>query len=394
MKKLLPILVLTILVPFAYAEIPARFFETTFEVGMSASNDYFPLSAIYQNPLVIDFGAMANALPSDGFTLAAGETSEMGFNLRLSPKFRMGLFFGTEATGFASLPQSLFALISQGNTLDQTYAGNLDTRGDIFAETGAWFGTRLFGVDLTVRPAYYVPILHIGDSSATYTVRSSSDGTTTANVQATIPVYSAIPLNTPIDGSAALGNLLRSGGVDLTLGAEYPLLKWLTLGVDMVHIPIVLATLNQRTVYQSDFSLSMNDLMANYSSSSLYQTSQSSSSVSDTSSITVARPFELGTHAIFYPFSSPIVSLTPSVGIGMYDGTYMNAGLKTELNLGNCLILYLSSQLLDRLWNQQVGLNLNLRLLELDFLVGSQSSDFKSSFDSGISATLGMKFGY
>jgi len=394
MKKTLTILILASLAQFACAEFPDRIFEVTADVGLSASNNYFPLSDMFQNPMVIDFNAMDKALQSDGFALTAGGTGELGINLRLSPQCRMGLFIGTDATGFTSLPKSLFDLISQGNTLDQTFSGNLDMRGDVFAEMGAWFGTRILGFDVTVRPAYYIPIIHVGNSSATYSMQTTSSGAMTANVQANVPVYSIVPLNSSIDSSSILANLLRCGGVDLTLGAEYPLFNWLALGVDLVHIPIILATLDQRTQFQYNASFSMNNLLANYSSNSLYQTSQSSSAVSDTDSTTVARPLDLGVHAVFYPFSTPILSLTPNIGMGIYDGTYMNGGLKAEMNFRGWFVFSLSSQFEDRLWNEQVGMALNMKLFEIDVLVGGQSSDFQSSFTCGVSASVGAKIGY
>jgi hypothetical protein len=105
------------------------------------------------------------------------------------------------------------------------------------------------------------------------------------------------------------------------------------------------------------------------------------------------RPIELGIHAVYYPFRSHILSLTPNIGLGIYDGNYMNAGLKAEANLGNWIVLFLQSQLEDRLWNQEVGLNINIGLIELDLLVGGQSSDFSTSFTCGVTGSLGMKIG-
>jgi hypothetical protein len=393
MNKIALSLILASLVGAAYALSPDRIVEVTAQAGVSASNNYFPLSDVFQNPLVIDLDAMAASLPSEGWTLALGGAGEVGINLRPSPYFRLGFFAGAEVTGFANLPQSLFALVSQGNALDQSYTGSLGLRGDVFAETGMWFGTRILGLDVTLRPAYYVPLLHVGNSTAAYTLESGSDGSTNATARASVPVYSAVPLNSTTGISPDLDRLLHSGGVDLGLEAEYPVFKWLTLGIDFVHIPILLARMDQETLFQYDYDFSMSNVLANYSSSSLYQTSQTSSAASSTTPITVARPLDLDFHATIFPFSNPVLSLTPSIGLGVYDGTYINEGLKAELNLGDWFILSLSSQLEDRLWNQELGVDLNLRLFEVDLLVGGQSSDFQASFNSGISASIGIKVG-
>jgi hypothetical protein len=79
----------------------------------------------------------------------------------------------------------------------------------------------------------------------------------------------------------------------------------------------------------------------------------------------------------------------------MYDNVYTDFGLKMQLNLAN--ILYLKTMMLreDEVWYQQVGFTLNVRLIELEAMVGTSSTSFLSSYTmSGLYAMIGLRVGF
>ena len=100
-------------------------------------------------------------------------------------------------------------------------------------------------------------------------------------------------------------------------------------------------------------------------------------------------------NAVFMPLRNEFISLEPNLDLGVYKSVYVDAGIKVKFDLFNILALTASSNYEDMIWKEQLGLMLNLRVLEVDFLVGSQSDDFVKSFaGAGLGASLGMKFGF
>jgi hypothetical protein len=209
-------------------------------------------------------------------------------------------------------------------------------------------------------------------------------------------VYSVVPLETTPTASAVLSNMFKAGGLDFSVGLEYPLFPdLLSVGGELKNIPLWPARLEERTSLQATYQFSMADAASNYNDpNSLYKITQSNSFKSDKSPILVLRPFKLGTYATYLPFGSPIVSLTPSLGVGVYGWVYPEFGVKAQANLWHWLVFELNSKYEDQLWKQKLGMNLNLWLFELDLGVTAQSQDIAKSFGGGLSASIGWKAGF
>jgi len=395
MKKLTAALTLVFVTTFASAWIPDRIFELGTDVEVGMGNSYFAFGDFFQDTLVLDLNKMASNLSGDGLAIAIDARTKNFMNLNLSPDFRLGLFFQTNSSGYSSVPKAFFELAAKGNALDQTYTGTLKMRSDVTAEMGAAFGTQLFGFDLRVGTSYFIPLVHLEQPKATYSWRSNSDGTMVADVVADLPVYSVIPLENGVDAGKVMSNLFKSGGLDFSVGAEYPLFPDLLLvGGELKNIPLWPATLQERTRFQSTIQFSMADAASNYNDQSkLYQTTQTSSFKSDKGSVMVLRPFKVGTYATYLPFGSPIVTLTPNLGLGVYGWVYPEFGVKAQVDLWKWLVFQLASQYEDQLWKQKMGLNINLWVFELDLGVTAQSQEIAKSFGGGLSANIGLRVG-
>lgn len=395
MKKLLAALSL-LFTASSVSGIPDRLFEFGQDVGAGFGNSYFSAGDLLQETLVLDLTELAIVLPDDGLAVSLDERFKLFANLNLSPEFRLGLFFQMEGSGYSSIPKEFFELAAQGNLLDETYKGTMNLRGDLTTEMGATFGTKLFGFDLKVGSSYFMPLFHLEKPTATYTWRTSSDGVMTADVAADLPLYSVVPLDSPVAPSVFLSKMFQSGGLDFSVGAEYPLIAdLLIVGGDLKNIPLWPARLEDRSRFLATYQFTMTDYASNYGNSDKLIHSLSSSSFrSDKAPILVLRPFKLGTHATYQPFGSPIVSVTGNLGLGVYSWVYPEFGIQYQLDLWKWLVLQLATQYEDQLWKQKLGLNLNLWLIEFDLGITAQSQNIVRSFGAGFGATLGWRIGF
>lgn len=394
MKKLAAILCLSFTATWASA-IPDRLFELGTDATIGVGNSYFAFEDFFQPTLVIDLNEMADSFSDQGLAFSTDAKLKSFFNLNLSEDFRLGFFFQTGASGYSNIPKAFFELAAQGNELDKTYKGVMNLRGDLTAELGASFGTQLFGFNTTVGTSYFIPLVHLEKPTAQYTFKTSSDGKLMANVDADIPVYAVSPLEEGLDMNSALTNLFKSGGLDFSVAADYPLLPgFLIVGGELQNIPLWPARLVDRTLMKATMEFTMNDLANNFDSGSLTQTDSSQSWESDKAPINVLRPFKMGTHAVFTPLGDPILAVIPNLGVGVYGDVYPEFGLMAEANLWKWLIFRLGTQFEDRLWKQKAALNINVWLLEIDLGIAGQSQEIGNSFGSGVSANVGFRVGF
>jgi hypothetical protein len=102
-------------------------------------------------------------------------------------------------------------------------------------------------------------------------------------------------------------------------------------------------------------------------------------------------------YAVIRPFVSDFFNVKPRVGFSVftiYDEFCFNAGVEAQLHILRFLFLTLNESYRDKLWRHQLGVGVNLRYVELDFILGLQSQDFIDSFKvKGFNAGFGLRFG-
>jgi len=410
MKKLS---ILAILILLAVSSLSAetkrfddarRYFEIGADANAGGSNNYFNMSDIFQEVLVLDFNLMADELSDNGLSVGVDAGASAYANLNLK-NFGLGLYTGTSAIAHSSIPKSIFELLSGGNEIGKEYSGDMNIRGDAFVSSGVWFGTNvptpIGPFTLKVSPAYYVPIFHIHEPTTSYTLVTNADGSTTAKGQVDIPVYTAIPgqkLEDDTMTSDDVSEALSSGGLDISASAEYQLLPFLGLGARIQNLPLSAAELSYRTRIVSTFEMNADPVLEDLDaveSGDFITTSEENEFYHDQDSVKVYRPFKIGFTADFRPLNSRILSLHPNLDFAVHDGAYADVGLKAQSNLLNIFIFEASTNYEDRVWKQRAGLTLNLRVLEVQVLAGGQSEHFGKSFTgAGFNMMVGMRMGF
>ena len=409
MKKYIIFATLIFITMFSFAAEPKRFGDARryIEFGVDAQaafdNNYFTLGDFFQETLVIDLDLMAEEMSENGLSLSLGANVDLYGNFNFK-NFGFGLFTNIEASGYSSIPKSIFEILSEGNTLGKTYSGDLNLRGDTTIETGAWFGTKIgtpIGkISFTFKPTYFIPVMHIHEPTTSYTVLSNTDGDFRASGTVDIPVYTAIPgaaLETGEDINGYVSEMLSSGGLDFAVSADYALLPVLNVGARIKGLPLFPARMKYRTRVIGEYTVEMDPLLADsdaLESGDFVTTTNEYDFYHDEKNLQVFRPFKMGVTALYKPFRNNFMTLHPNLDLVIYNGVYVDAGVKLQTSLANILIFKLSSNIEDMIWKQQAGIILNARILELEVAAGFQSADFIKSFQgAGLNFMLGIRAG-
>ncbi|MDR0472435.1 MAG: hypothetical protein LBH43_02020 [Treponema sp.] len=374
-----------------------------FEIGLvnldiGIANNFLAASEFFQETFVIDMDEFKKGL-------------NMGLNFMISPfhfqynkddNWGFGLATNVEGALFANLSGDMLSISEAADKVS-------DIGGGIFAETGvnAFFHVKQFKVK--VKPALYFPIVYVKQPAMSYTRKTitQNDGTreTVLDVSWTMRAYTIGSFENMDNGF----NISAAPGIDINLGAEYPLAKVLGLsdkfkfldfdvGLDFVHVPFIPATMKDYMETSGSIGTGNEPLdILNIDQEKLINIS--GDPVYGQDSFAALRPFKMLAWADWRPFESPIFTLTPLFGFAinpLYNEVFsIESGLKARLDLDNMFMVTLGINYEDRLWKNSIAFALNLRAVEFDLGLDIRSQDFLKSWQgSGLGVVLGLKFGW
>ncbi|MDR2633163.1 MAG: hypothetical protein LBC51_06025 [Treponema sp.] len=405
MKKRISVVLLVLSLGSLWAEKPRRYVEAGFILGAGFANNYLKYADFFNDEHIIRINF--NQMGRYDFNLVSDMAAQTFLNVS-GERFSVGVFTGLEGMFYGSISKQLFKLLSDGNTGSYSKA-DFAFGGAVFADTGINVETQLGKLRLRISPAVFLPLVYIPKPKKTaLTIRTGED---TMSITGTVAldIYSPVKLGSGGDLSvdmSGLSQVMDSGalGFDLTLGAEYPLASMLDAGILVSHIPIGLSRLSHQAKMQAEFGF--NDQVSE--ASLLDQLKEGN--VDDILHIGdpefsfsrgvfyVSRPMRFDLYSRI-KFIGNLLVLRPHAGLSLFtpygDLPCFNAGLEGQFNVWWLLQLSLSSGYEELVWKHRFGLILNLRVVQLDLGLSTQSQEFTESFAlSGLGLSLGMHVGF
>jgi hypothetical protein len=364
--------------------------EITFGNNLMSASDFL------KKEIVIDLDKLNDKIDENG----------MGFGLNLdfqavqinvNPLKRWGGGFGAGITGRFDfvIPKELLDLIAKGNADNPVSKGDFAISGSVFYEIGLNFHAQLPVLDgklsIGVDPAYFSPLLYIPDSKIAYTL--DTDNKLGLTAKGNFTAY------TPVNSDEIKSeDFFKSGGVDLSLSAEYALFTRLDVGLAISRIPVVPASLDTGYNYTVDVKMKEIIDVNNIPPGDLITTDVSQGDFTNLERIDIRRPLRFDLYGIFRPLTNDLLSIRPNIGfttLNASEETYINFGGRFSLDLGRIFLFYIDTGLEEGFWRHKAGFELNLRVFELDLEAGLRSQNYLASWmGSGLSVKLGLAFGF
>jgi hypothetical protein len=368
--------------------------------NLEFGNNLVGMGDIFKKQIVIDLDQMSSRIGDKGaaFGFGFGVTP---LRINVSPTPRWGGGAGTSTAGRfdLSIPKEFLDLIAEGNDGERANtSGEFAISGSLFYEIGLnvhgtlpFFGGKLsFGVD----PAFYSPLLYIPRSNINYTLetRDRIRVAVGGNYRVYTPIYTK---------SVDIGDVFGSGGVDVSLSAEYALFTRLDLGLSISHIPMLPARMSkgyELSIPHTDI-IDVTDLNEIDPDNLIKDIEiKGDDDYVSLPALTIFRPMRFDFYNIYRPFKSDIFSVRPNIGFTVLtasEETYLNMGTRITMDLKRLFVLYFDSGLEEGLWRHKLGFELNLRAFELDLEAGMHSQDYLRSWAAtGLSVKLGLAFGW
>lgn len=410
MKKILSIICALCIVTFAFAEIdpPHRYFEIGTEVHVGVSNNWFSVPDFFQETLVVDLNKMADNL-SSGLTLDALLDARVNVAINGGKVFRMNIFAGAYGQGMVNISQEMLEFLANGNanTPNNTITAELGTDINAYVEAGVRFQSIIKNLGISVTPTVFVPVAYVPQVVATGKVEPQEDGSMIATGKADIKAYSVVPLNDPTN--IDINALLKDVGVDFSIGAQYAILPSLDVGLEVLHIPALAASLRNEASFSlnADYKVNpvLNSAMGDTDTDGKYFEGSYEMSEITYTTLTepkkIRRPIEAVLMTEWRPFGEWF-DVNGSAGYVFGENHNFKFAVGAGFHLlrmsklgGHMLDFNIKSGYQDRIWTQQAQLIWNLRALELEFNVSSRSANFLSSFmGTGLGAGFALRVGF
>jgi hypothetical protein len=389
---------------------PHRFVETGVDVHGSFANSYLRTGDVFKEKIVIDVSKMAGDL-GNGLGLFLDAHAKTFINFNLGAVWGFGLFTGVDVLGQFNIPQSMVELLSEGNQLDKTYSDSLGLGAAVFLETGLWASAKIRRIKFTVRPAYFLPLAYLSNPRVNYAFALKDNGSITLSGKYNVDMYTSLSRDSvdvinsqgfnslgDLPGTINIADMLRKGGLDLVLRAEYPVYHNFIVGATLGHIPLVAAQLTDRYSISGGFEINktLEDVLNNDFD---FPPDIEMTDEYGTDEKAILRPFKIGVDAVYRPFNIRLITLKPKLALvfnSIYDApVYLDFGVTGELNLADIFTIDVGTHLEDLVWKERVGLTLNFRILEITAGVTTQSQQFLRSFQgAGFGLDAGVRIGF
>ncbi|BDC94540.1 hypothetical protein [Treponema bryantii] len=362
-----------------------RFFEIKAGTELGASNNLFTVNELLQKDLIIDLPQLADECPDNGFNIRAGAKPiwEMNFNI---VNVHVGLSAGLELYESMSVGKDLFDFLGNGNSVGDVITFSLDNDADVFAFSHLDIGIKFGRLKVEVQPAVFIPVVSMRGGGAKATVVNGSDGSLDVSMDMNMDVYSFTGLSIEdnkinFDIGKISAALTKGFGFDFGLGLSWDLTKSFTVGLTS-RIPIVPGTLGYKSNIQwgMDYSVKVSDY------ENPEKTEREKTVTNEYTTLTIHRPLKVNIYAD-KDLLGTLFNARAGVGFGIrrpftsdaifYPEYYLGIGL----NLINAFKLNVSTEYKDQVFIHQLGTTINLRLVQFDFGISTQSPNFIKSME-------------
>jgi len=370
-----------------------RIKDRTVEIGflqgrIGFANNFLSTSQIFKERMVIDLDDLGNGFKVN-FDL---NFIPLSFNYTAKDReWGFGFYTGLEAMGALDLSGKMLTLNrAKNDKSDIVGAAFIDVKGSSF------FKVKPINTKFKVNLSTFYPLFYI-DPNISYSLDNSGKSTK-IDIDYKLRIYT--PVSMEDDASSAITS---SPGVDIQLGAEYPLAQALGLtekfgfldfivGLDLLNIPIIPGEMKSYTEMAGriggEKEIDIDDADIVNTEDNKYGNSPKK----------IFRPFKMLAWADWKPFDTIPVSFIPTLGFAInpmyHEPGSLEAGVKARFDLANMFITTLGTGYYDRMWKNSIDLIFNLRFVEFNFGVDFRSQDLVKSWSGGgFGANFGFKFG-
>lgn len=362
-----------------------RFFEVKVGTDIDFSNNLFAMNDFMKKDLVIDLRKIADDCPQNGFNIRADMEPSLALNVNILD-VHVGVSSGMQLYESMEVGKDLFDFLGYGNSIGQTMNFSFKNDTDIFTFTQVDVGFKLGKLRISAQPAIFMPILSIRGAGGSLKVLNDEDGNLNVGMNMNMDVYSITEMKKQDSGNGVTfdadkiqSTLLSGYGFDIGGGVSFDITKSFTVGAT-AHIPLIPGHLNYKSTIQGGFDYCIP--LQDYENAE--KTERETTVTNSKERLSVHRPLKLDIYADKNMLGT-LFNARAGAGFGIRRPFseaavfYPEYYLGFTVNLIDILKVRVSTEYTDQLFKHELGTTLNVRIVQFDIGVSSQSSSFKKS---------------
>lgn len=380
--------------------------HTGFVVSATAANNMVSVPDFLKPQLVIDLNKLAKNTMKSG--IHAGSIFNFDYFFRFTVLEEHTVQFSVTANGdvWGNLPKSLLDVAANGNAanaIGETIKDTLNAKTNIFADIGVMYQLTKPRYGFSARLAYFAPIAYMENPKGYYSLSPHKTGGVvdgiTLKAGCTANIYGALP-DYLSNGKLSIADILKNGGVDLSLTGMFRPTNWVTVTGGVDYLPLVPVVTKKGMRASFNYEGSVNNFLGSIAGgdSSFWKQTMTMDSSNNLPEKKIMRPLKIQIGADFRPFQNNYMILSPFLAFPVLNANpyYVDGGLKIESRFAKVLGVYLDTRCIERIWRHELCLFIDSRWFSLNLAASVASQDFKRTFTtlSGLGVKLGVGIGF
>ena len=371
------------------------------------ANNAFDFFDFFKPELVIDFNKLSQKTIKSGIHANVLFNFDWFFQFTVLEEHTVKLSTTVNVDGWTNVSKSLLDLIAKGNEANadgKAIKGAVNAKLNAFADTGILYQLKKPNYGFSARLAYFIPLAYMENPQATVTLSPKKNGEHIEGLimeaEGTANIYGYLPAMAARRG-ISVPELLKNGGLDLSLAGSYSPTKWVTVTGGINYLPLMVVQM--KTGMQSHFKFegSVDNLLSAIGDKNkeIFTQNMKMDELSDKlPQKKIMRPCKIQIGADFRPFQNDYLILSPSFAFPVINAKpyYVDGGLKIESRFAKVLGVYFDTGCIERMWRHELCFFIDSRWFTLNLAASVASHDFRRTFTtlSGFGVKLGVGIGF
>lgn len=370
-------------------------------IAATGAQNIFSVQDFFKPELVIDFKKLSEKTIKSGLHVGALFNFDWFFRFTVFGEHTVKFSTTVNADVWTNISKNVLDLIAKGNTessAPETITGELNAKINAFADTGIMYQFTKPKYGFSARVAYFIPIAYMENPEAkvTLTPKQNASGDVEdleVKAEATANIYGYLPAMAAQRG-LSVAELLKNGGVDLSLAGSYSPTKWVTVTGAVNYLP--LKGVSMTTGLKGSFKV---EGLASELRTPKGLALPETQAITDTlPERLVRRPCKVKIGADFRPLENDYLILSPFLAFPVINAKpyYIDGGLKLESHFAKVLGVYLNTEYIERIWRHEFCFFIASRGFTFNLAASVASQDFLRTFTtlSGVGIKLGVGIGF
>jgi len=366
-----------------------------------AANNVIPVSDLFKGALEFDFNTLSQKTAKSGLHVGGMFNADWYFQFTIHETHTVKLSTTVDSSSWLNLPKNLIDFVAKSNASGLSNIAGLSLEGTVnatayvFVDNGIMYRLKKPSYSFSARAAYFVPLAYMPNPEISYELRDAGLNSV-VKLNGDARIYGHLPLATAKNEPVNVSQLLKDGGLDLSLAGSYQPADWVNITGAVDYLPLLVVTMDKGIRQHMHVDLNAKDI---FKAGGLPSDPGITKTIGTLPAIKIMRPCKIRLGADFKPFKNNYLIISPFAAVPVVNVKpfYMDGGLKLESRFARDVLgVSLATNYINRIWQHELSFFVDSRFATFILAASVASHDFAKTFNSlsGVGVKLGFGIGF